>query len=379
MMLISPFTIFFLSFLTIIIYFSYIIKKIPSQNKKIQDYNTHKPLISIIIPACNEEKIIATKIENTLNLEYPNLEIIVISDGSTDKTIPIAKQYSNLITILELPYRMGKPSALNHGVKHANGEIIIFTDTSVMLKPNSIEKLLNGFEFEDVGICFGNIEYEKIHYSSLTQGELLYWNIEHMLRNLQAKTGYIFSVIGGCIAIKKELFKHIPKHIILDDLYLALAIYNQNKKAYYCKDIIGTEKNLKSTIGEMQRKIRLSAGAFQFLFNYYKKINNPIAKITFWTFKGFKWLFPLFFLLHIILVILKKDKKIIKIYSGIIFIIFSELIINTIYNIFHNKKDIKIKITFPLFYFIIINISGIIGFLKFVSNTQNVLWRLGDR
>ena len=95
------------------------------------------PPVSLIIAAYNEEKVIEKKILNSLKLDYPNLEIIVISDGSDDKTNEICKKYSKKITFIEIKQRAGKINALNTAVPMAQGDIILFSDANTYYKNHS--------------------------------------------------------------------------------------------------------------------------------------------------------------------------------------------------------------------------------------------------
>lgn len=119
--------------------------------------NTFRPFVSIIIPAYNEEKVIGRTIESVLAVDYPRREIIVVDDGSTDKTFQIIKSYKPKIKVIHKP-NGGKYSALNYGLLYSKGEIIVTIDADTILAPQSVTSIVEGFRDEKVGAVAGNIK-----------------------------------------------------------------------------------------------------------------------------------------------------------------------------------------------------------------------------
>ncbi len=115
------------------------------------------PTISIIIPAYNEEKVIANTIEGLLETKYPKKEIIFVDDGSKDRTLDIAMQYKDKIKVLHKE-NGGKASALNYGLIYATGEIIVIVDADTIIGRHSLKEIVRGFEVnEHVGAVAGGI------------------------------------------------------------------------------------------------------------------------------------------------------------------------------------------------------------------------------
>ena len=122
-----------------------------------QDVKTY-PTISVIIPAYNEEKVIAHTIEGLLETKYPKKEIIFVDDGSSDKTLSIAMQYKDKIKVLHKE-NGGKASALNYGLVYATGEIVVIVDADTIIGRHSLKEIVRGFEVnEHVGAVAGNIK-----------------------------------------------------------------------------------------------------------------------------------------------------------------------------------------------------------------------------
>ena len=120
------------------------------------------PTVSLLIPAYNEKKVIAQKIENSLALDYPRdkLEIIVASDGSTDDTNEIVKTFAKRgVKLVVLSDKQGKSSAQNRAVAEARGDILLFTDSDVMLQPVALRQVIRNFADDQVGCVIGKITY----------------------------------------------------------------------------------------------------------------------------------------------------------------------------------------------------------------------------
>jgi biofilm PGA synthesis N-glycosyltransferase PgaC len=120
-------------------------------------FDSSRPLVSIVVPAYNEEKVIANCVESILASDYPNLEIILVDDGSKDETYAVMKRYHNssVVTALTKP-NGGKASALNLGYNHSHGEILMFVDADGIFTRSTIDEMLALFTSDKVGAICGN-------------------------------------------------------------------------------------------------------------------------------------------------------------------------------------------------------------------------------
>lgn len=119
--------------------------------------NTFRPFVSVIVPAYNEEKVIGRTIESVLAVDYPRIEVIVVNDGSTDKTIQIINTYKPRVKVVDKP-NGGKYTALNYGLLYSKGEIIVTIDADTILAPQSITSIVESFKNKNVGAVAGNIK-----------------------------------------------------------------------------------------------------------------------------------------------------------------------------------------------------------------------------
>ena len=166
------------------------------------------PFVSVIVPAYNEEKVIESTIKSLMDLSYPKKEIIIVDDGSKDRTLEIARLFQNSITVLHKE-NGGKASALNFGVEHARGEIVVIVDADTILEKNALVSLVNGFTTnKNLGAVGGNIKIRN-------RSNLLTWcqSLEYIAGiNIVRRAFDIFGTInmipGALGAFKKsELLK----------------------------------------------------------------------------------------------------------------------------------------------------------------------------
>ncbi len=160
------------------------------------------PSMSILIPAYNEEKVIEHTIESLIVSDYPKKEIIVIDDGSKDRTLEIAKQYKNEIKVLHKE-NGGKASALNHGLLFAKGEIIVIVDADTIVGRNSLKSIAKGLSDEKVAAVAGNIKIRnKVNWLTWCQA-LEYLSAIQIMRRALDYFGAI-TIVPGALGIFRK-------------------------------------------------------------------------------------------------------------------------------------------------------------------------------
>jgi len=127
-----------------------------------QKESNYFPSISIIIPAYNEEKVIANTIEALLSEDYPKKEIIMVNDGSTDKTLEVGNRYKNQIKILSKE-NGGKATAMNYALRYCSGEIIVVVDADTIIGLGSLKELMQGFQSDKVAAVAGNVKIRNVN------------------------------------------------------------------------------------------------------------------------------------------------------------------------------------------------------------------------
>lgn len=172
------------------------------------DFGT--PSVCLVISAFNEEAVIRHKLENSLALEHRGpLRIIVASDGSTDRTVAIAREYeANGVVVEHFERRRGKNAVLNDVVKTATDDIIVFTDANCLFAPDAVVRMVQRFENPAVGCVVGGHTYSD-DATSAGQSESLYWRYEARIKELESGIGSVVVANGPIFAVKRTLFRDL--------------------------------------------------------------------------------------------------------------------------------------------------------------------------
>lgn len=223
--------------------------------------------VSIIVAAHNEEQSVVRRLEElTRMLEVTGLdgEIILVSDGSTDGTVPLARTFTkNRVRVCELSERLGKAAALNNGCVLSNREIIVFADIRQTWEPDALQLLLENFADPQVGAVSGDLLLHDA--AGVLAGVAMYWRYEKMLRRLEGRINSVVGVTGAISAVRRRLFKPIPPGTILDDVYWPLRVSLQGYRVIHDRRAIAYDRLPSKTRDEFRRKVRTLSGNFQLL------------------------------------------------------------------------------------------------------------------
>jgi len=256
------------------------------------------PRVTIVIAAWNEARHIAARIENCLQQVYPPemLEIIVVSDGSTDETASIVKTFSfRGVSLVELETRMGKAVALNVGVAAAHGEIVVFADARQSFSPTAVRELVANFADPSVGAVSGELILESNSLGPAAEGVGLYWTIEKWIRQKEAAIDSIVGATGAIYAIRRDLFEALPPGTILDDLLTPMRIVMQGYRVVFEGRALAFDRVSHDYASEFKRKVRTLAGNYQAI-SLCPRLMKPWANRIFLQFvshKVFRLLAPI--------------------------------------------------------------------------------------
>lgn len=224
------------------------------------------PRISLLIPVYNEQEVIVAKLKNALALDYPEgkLEIVVASDGSTDRTVELVRPFLSRAVRLEAhPEHRGKMSTINRSVAGLSGEIIVFTDASAFFPPETLKTLIQGFPDPAVGAVSGSLILKE---EAAGGGELSvdwYWRMEKFIRERESLLSSTVGATGAIWALRRELFSPLPDDTILDDFLLPLTPVRQGYRVQFESRALAYEENRTDLRGEFRRKVRTLTGNYQ--------------------------------------------------------------------------------------------------------------------
>jgi biofilm PGA synthesis N-glycosyltransferase PgaC len=262
----------------------------------------YEPSVSIIVAAYNESAFIERKILNLLSLDYPVLkvQIILSLDGPTDDTESVARRYEmGRIRVLRFNQHAGKAEALNRGVAKATGEILVFADSRQLLDRTAVRELVSNFEDTSVGAVTG--ELMLIDESGKESGDAvgLYWRYEKQLRSMESDIHSTMGATGALYAIRRQLYRPIPSHTILDDVAIPMNAVLAGKRVVFARAARAYDYVTSSPKAEFRRKVRTLRGNFQLLQQMPELIlpwRNPVF-IQFMSHKVGRLFVPYFLIL----------------------------------------------------------------------------------
>ncbi|HEX6179495.1 MAG TPA: glycosyltransferase family 2 protein, partial [Thermoanaerobaculia bacterium] len=219
------------------------------------------PRATFLIAAYNEEKVIARKIENTLSLNYPadNLEVLVVSNGSTDATAQIVRSWNDpRVRLIDLP-QPGKMAALNEGARAATGEILVITDADFFLDPHSLREIARKFADPEVGGVCGTRSAPKNSAGEATgEGEGMYHRWDRWQKVLESRIGSVFAADGLLYAIRRELYKPVSLASQADDIAVSTRVVLQGYRLLFEPRATAWEESVIEAREEFRRKIRVT-------------------------------------------------------------------------------------------------------------------------
>lgn len=251
------------------------------------------PTVTMIVPVHNEQSRISDKITNTASLRYPpgRLQILFISDASTDRTVDIIRE--RLLpgaSVVELPGRKGKAVALNTGLAHAKHDILVFSDASIRLGVDALAQIVRQFEDPEVGCVSGE---DPIVGGG---GEALYGRYELALRRLESAVHSIVGASGSFYAQRRHLCQPFIEGMAPDFLSV-LRTVEQGFRAVSEPGAVGTMTSVKDPRQEFERKVRTVLRGMTTLFAHGTLLNpfrTGLFAFALWSHKVMRWLAPLF-------------------------------------------------------------------------------------
>jgi cellulose synthase/poly-beta-1,6-N-acetylglucosamine synthase-like glycosyltransferase len=334
------------------------------------------PHVSIIIPAHNEERVIEEKLKNVGSLDYPRekLEVIVVSDGSEDRTDEIVGKAGAGVRLLVQPTRMGKPAAVNRGIAEATGEIVVVTDANTLFDPAAIQHLVRHFADERVGIVLGDL---KCVSPEGYQSEGLYWNFERALKFLENRIGAVLGGQGGIYAIRRSVYRPIPNETWVDDFVIGMQVKEAGYWVMYDSEAIAIEETAGSVESEFIRKARIGAGNFQALSYTWRLLNplrGPVA-FAFWSHKVLRWIGPFCMIAAFLANVFLLGSLFYQIIFGLQVAFYGAGILGYLLR----KKAGAVKALALPYYFLFMNAALAVGFFRFLTHRQRATWERAQR
>jgi len=272
--------------------------------------DSFEPSVSILISAYNESPVIATKLENSLSLNYPvnKLEVIVVSDSSNDGTDDIVHRFADRgVHLVRQNQRLGKSAGLNLGVTEAHGDVLVFSDANAIYQPDSIRQLVHHFFSPRVGYVVGNARYmDKSSPTPSAEAEGLYWKLETWMKRKESSFESVVGGDGAIYAIRRELYSPL-RSTDINDFMNPLQIIDSGFCGVFEPAAVSHEDTAESFEKEFRRKVRIisrSLNALRRVPGVLNPLRNPRHWLLLISHKLLRWLVPFFLLILFVISLL---------------------------------------------------------------------------
>jgi cellulose synthase/poly-beta-1,6-N-acetylglucosamine synthase-like glycosyltransferase len=333
------------------------------------------PTLSVLIAAYNEEANIGRKIRETLSLDYPDdkLEVLVVSDASTDRTDEIVKAFTDhRVRLLRMQQRRGKTHAQNEGVKHCSGEIIVFSDATAVYQQKALQYMACNYTDSKVGAVSGRYQYFDPEGKSPTGlGSSTFWNYENMIKKLQSRVHTLTGCSGCIYSVRKSVYKPLPDSAC-SDLVEPLEIVKLGYRVAFEDRALAYEETTKSAGEEFGMRVRVVTRGMRGVLSVAELLKIwRYGWISFQliSHKMLRWCMP--FLLMLLLLgsaMLLKN----PVYQAlfILQLFFYMFALASLAVPLHRRYKL---LGIPL-YFCMLNAAALFGFLKLVRGQKFVVW-----
>jgi biofilm PGA synthesis N-glycosyltransferase PgaC len=285
----------------VILGYPLMLSRLPARKSQSAVADNYEPSITAVIPVHNGAAFLAAKLDSVLASAWDpeKLEVLVISDGSTDETDRIAESYTRTgrVRFVRLS-RGGKPAALNEALARTNREVLVMTDVRQRLEPDCIQRLIRRLHDPEVAVVSGNLLFMPAK-SSEEVNIGLYWKYESWIRSHLSRHDSLLGATGPIYAIRRELTSPLPPSSLLDDVWLPMQAVLKGFRSVWEKDAVVWDypTALKT---EFTRKVRTQAGIYQ-LLRQEPRLLRPVNRLR-WHFISYK--LGRLFLPHVMLILL---------------------------------------------------------------------------
>jgi biofilm PGA synthesis N-glycosyltransferase PgaC len=342
------------------------------------------PTVTILIAAWNEQEMIVKKIENTLGLDYPKdkLQIIFITDGSTDQTPELIRPYTEVM-LLHNDNRDGKMAAIKRAIPFANGEIMVFTDANTFLNKTALKALVKHYQNEKVGAVAGEkrILVEAAADAS-SAGEGFYWKYESLLKKWDYELYSNVGAAGELFSIRTALYQPVESDTIIDDHMIAMRIAENGYIIAYEPEAYAMETASANSAEELKRKIRIAAGGIQSILRLKKAANPfhyPILTFQYISHRVLRWTITPFLLILVLalnaLIVIQTNSLFYQLLLVAQFVFY----FLSLLGLFFESRNIKIKAFFIPYYFCIMNYAVVAGMIRYYRKNQSAAWERSKR
>jgi cellulose synthase/poly-beta-1,6-N-acetylglucosamine synthase-like glycosyltransferase len=340
---------------------------------------THTPMVSLMILAYNEEESIAKRIENALEMDYPadKLEVIVVSNGSVDRTDEIASGFAKRGVKLMSYKEPGKTRAQNLAIPRANGALIILSDADTFYHLDAIKRLVSYFVDSRTGLVCGRVG----HVDSLDsidemvgKGERLYRGYDNILKILESKLGACIVASGCIIAFRKENYDRIDPSLT-EDFVLPVRTLGKGFKNIFAPDAVAMEKVTEDGREEFGRKERTIIQGSRAFFSLLRELplSKPLIVFEMFSHKFLRWLVGFFLVMAFVSNIFMLDHTLYGLFFVLQAVFYASAGLG--YLLKDYKAKLKVRGLFIPYFFCLVNTAAISALVKMSFGVKLASWK----
>ncbi|MET0648479.1 MAG: glycosyltransferase family 2 protein [Pyrinomonadaceae bacterium] len=335
-----------------------------------------EPAVSVVITAYNEERDLASKLENTLALDYPveKLEIIVASDCSSDRTDEIARSYAARgVRLHRQAERLGKTAAQNAAVELARGEVILFSDATTLYQPDVLRAMLPNFADASVGCVAGKLIYVDPAATSVGQGAKSYWGYETFLKTHESRACSLIGASGCLYAVRRSAYVPLY-HEACSDFIIATKMVEQGLRAVYEPRAVCTEETNRQADKELRMRVRVIAQTYTDLWRH-RRLLNPLRggfyAVELLSHKVMRYLVPLFLLTVLLSSAVLAPRSL---FYAAAFAGQAAFYVAALAGWVLERAGLRVRLLSLPHYFVLANLAAVIAFYKFARGERYARW-----
>jgi cellulose synthase/poly-beta-1,6-N-acetylglucosamine synthase-like glycosyltransferase len=317
-----------------------------------------------------------------LDYSKEKVQIIVITDGSTDLTASKVSNYQDVV-LLHKDERAGKMAAIKRAIPYITGEVLIFTDANTFLNQLALIELVKHYQDERVGAVAGEkriIVDESADASSA--GEGFYWRYESFLKKCDYELYSNVGAAGELFSIRTKLYEPVEADTIIDDHMIAMRIAEKGYIIAYEPNAYAIETASANVKEELKRKVRIAAGGIQSILRLRKAANpfrNPVLTFQYLSHRVLRWtltpiLLPVIFIINGVIIL---DQS--SLLYLILFLAQCAFYTLAYIGFYFERKDIRVKVLFIPFYFCMMNYAVLAGIVRYFRKAQSAAWEKSVR
>lgn len=335
-----------------------------------------EPTVTILITAYNEEDAIREKLENTLRIEYPRnkFEILVASDGSTDGTDKIVREFEDRgVKLFRKEGRVGKTETQNAAIERATGEIVLFSDATTAYRPDVFRTVLPYFADESVGCVAGRLIYVDEEDTNVGKGAQSYWGYETAIKVAESKTCSLIGASGCLYAVRRSAYQPLYPEACSDFL-ICTSLYRQGLRSVFAPEAVCTEETNRDAVHELNMRVRVISQTYTDLWRNRDMLNpfkSGFFAIELISHKLLRYSVPfILFAAYLASIVLATQSPVYMLILALQSAFYGTAAIGWIVERMGRRSGF---LAMPL-YFVLANLASVVAFYKFLRGETYARW-----